>query len=72
VNGSRVRNLIVGGYGVFGGRLAKLLSDERRLTIIIAGRSKARAKSFCDALPSEATLIAEHFDRDGDLDLIFT
>jgi len=68
VNGSRVRILIVGGYGVFGGRLAKLLSDERRLTIIIAGRSKARTKSFCDALPSEATLIAEHFDRDGDLD----
>lgn len=62
-----LRILIVGGYGVFGGRLAQLLQDEARLTLIIAGRSKKRARSFCGSLTAAATLIAESFDRDGDL-----
>lgn len=39
--------LILGGYGVFGGRLARLLSDIDGLELIIAGRSLARAQSFC-------------------------
>lgn len=39
--------LILGGYGVFGGRLAQLLADEPRLTILIAGRDLARAQAFC-------------------------
>src|SRR5690242_2489778 len=41
--------LILGGYGTFGGRLAQLLADEARLTLIIAGRSRAKAQAFCDA-----------------------
>lgn len=63
-----LRILIVGGYGVFGGRLAQLLADEARFTLIIAGRSAARARSFCDGLRAAATLIAARVDRDGDLD----
>lgn len=39
--------LILGGYGVFGGRLARLLSDCAELEIIIAGRDLARATAFC-------------------------
>jgi len=45
-----VRVLILGGYGVFGGRLARLLADEARLTLVIAGRSREKASAFCVAL----------------------
>jgi len=34
-----LRILILGGYGTFGGRLARLLADDSRLTLLIAGRS---------------------------------
>ena len=58
--------LILGGYGTFGGRLARLLADEDRLTMIIAGRSQAKAQSFCADLPS--TPVPAVFDRDGDVE----
>ncbi|HEX6841266.1 MAG TPA: DUF4166 domain-containing protein, partial [Stellaceae bacterium] len=64
----RRRILIVGGYGTFGGRLALLLADEPRLTLIIAGRSHDKAAIFCNALPPGAERIAASFDRDGDVD----
>jgi hypothetical protein len=64
----RQRILIVGGYGTFGGRLALLLADEPRVTLIIAGRSRAKAAAFCASLPAGADRIAASFDRDGDLD----
>lgn len=60
--------LVVGGYGVFGGRLARLLADEPRLTLLLAGRSQDKARAFCDTLESRSTLIPWRFDRDGDLD----
>jgi hypothetical protein len=60
--------LILGGYGTFGGRLAQLLADEARLTLIIAGRSCAKAEAFCAALPSAATTVPARFDRDGDVE----
>jgi uncharacterized protein YbjT (DUF2867 family) len=63
----RQRVLIIGGYGTFGGRLARLLADEPRLTLIIAGRSLAAARAFCETLSSRAELIAAQFDRDGDV-----
>jgi hypothetical protein len=58
--------LILGGYGTFGGRLAQLLADEERLTLIIAGRSRPRAQAFCATLRSAA--IPAAFDRDGDVE----
>ena len=58
--------LILGGYGTFGGRLAQLLADEERLTLVIAGRSLARARAFCTTLPPAAELAT--FDRDGDVE----
>lgn len=62
-----MRILIIGGYGVFGGRLAQLLADEPRLTLVVAGRSGAKAAAFCAGLPARATLMPAAFDRDGDV-----
>jgi hypothetical protein len=60
--------LIVGGYGTFGGRLVELLRDEPRLTLIVAGRSLARATAYCKALgAAKARLVPAVFDREGDL-----
>jgi hypothetical protein len=65
---STARILIVGGYGTFGGRLAQLLADEPRLTLLIAGRDRGRAEAFCNSLRGAATLEPLMFDRGGDLD----
>lgn len=61
-----MRVLILGGYGTFGGRLARLLADEPRLTLIIAGRSAQQAQAFCASLSRKAECVAAAFDRDGD------
>jgi NAD(P)-dependent dehydrogenase (short-subunit alcohol dehydrogenase family) len=58
--------LILGGYGTFGGRLAQLLADDDRLTLIIAGRSRAKAQAFCATLPS--TAVPAVFDRDANVE----
>lgn len=63
----RLMVLIVGGYGTFGGRLAQLLADEPRLTLLIAGRSLPIANVFCSRLPAAADLVPTRFDRQGDL-----
>jgi Domain of unknown function (DUF4166) len=60
-----MRVLILGGYGTFGGRLARLLADDARLTLLIAGRSHVAAKDFCAGLVAAATLEPLAFDRDG-------
>lgn len=65
---SSLRVLIVGGYGIFGGRLAELLADEPRLTLIIAGRSLAKAEFFCASRPVRARLFPAEFDRDRPLE----
>lgn len=59
--------LILGGYGTFGGRLARLLADEPGLELLIAGRSLRRAREFCVGLSGRAVKRALVFDRDGDL-----
>ena len=65
----RLKVLILGGYGTFGGRLAQLLADESRLTLIIAGRSRARAEAFCGQLRSpRAEIVPLAFDREGDVE----
>ena len=60
--------LILGGYGTFGGRLARLLADEPRVTLLVAGRSLAQAQAFCAALSARAALQAARFDREGDVE----
>ncbi|MFN8411007.1 MAG: DUF4166 domain-containing protein [Anaerolineales bacterium] len=60
--------LILGGYGTFGGRLAHLLANDERLTLVIAGRSKQKADAFCRQLPAGAQRIPLVFDRNGDVE----
>ena len=60
--------LIVGGYGTFGGRLARLLAHDPRAHLIIAGRSLAKAEAFCADLPEGAERSAAVFDREGDVE----
>ena len=62
----RLKILILGGYGTFGGRLAQLLEDEDRLTLVIGGRSLAKAAAFCARLQARATAVPVGFDRDGE------
>jgi hypothetical protein len=59
--------LILGGYGTFGGRLAQLLADEARLTLLVAGRSLAKAEAFCATLGGAANAMPTEFDRARDL-----
>lgn len=60
------RVLIVGGYGTFGGRLAQLLAGDVRVTLLVGGRSLAKAQVFCDRLAPGASRVAVAFDRDAD------
>lgn len=63
---SSTRILIVGGYGIFGGRLVELLEDEPRLTLLVSGRSMARARAFCASRTrAKAQLVPVVFERDG-------
>ena len=60
--------LIVGGYGIFGGRIVALLENAPDLTLIVAGRSLERARAFQRQRgKTAATLRAIAFDRDGDI-----
>ena len=62
-----MRVLIIGGYGTFGGRLVRLLANEWRLVLLLAGRSEAKARRMAEWTRSDASLIPFRFDRDGDL-----
>ena len=56
--------LVVGGYGVFGGRLVRLLSLTREVHVLVAGRSLRAARRFCRRYRCGQPLA---FDRNGDL-----
>ncbi len=55
--------LILGGYGVFGGRLVQLLADLPELSLLIAGRSLTKAQAFCDAYQGASKLTPVLLDR---------
>lgn len=55
--------LILGGYGVFGGRLAQCLADRDDLHLVIAGRSGGKARAFCAAYDGKPQLTALKLDR---------
>lgn len=61
------RIVILGGYGVFGGRLARLLLADGGADIVIAGRSRAKARAFCAQHGGRPLAI----DRDRDLANVF-
>jgi hypothetical protein len=58
-----VKLLILGGYGVFGGRLIELLADLADLEILVCGRDAGRAQVFCDAQARAARLQPLCLDR---------
>jgi len=60
--------LILGGYGTFGRRLAQLLTDDSQLTLVIAGRSLAKAQRLCAELLSVGTAVPAELDRARDLE----
>ncbi len=62
-----IKVLIVGGYGTFGGRLARLLAVETGVSLLVAGRSIEKARAFCDTYLTGADAQPVVFDRDGDL-----
>jgi hypothetical protein len=65
---AQLRVLIVGGYGVFGGRIVELLEDDPRLTLFIGGRSIAKAKAFIASRGhAKAQLVPIRFDRTNDI-----
>jgi hypothetical protein len=64
--------LVIGGYGTFGSRLVRLLADDRRLTIIVAGRSFDKAAACCAAMAGEAEFLPLAFDRNGDVEAQLT
>jgi hypothetical protein len=64
----RLTILVVGGYGFFGSRIVELLEGDPRLTLIVTGRSREKADTFCNARrQAKAKLVPAVFDRSGDL-----
>ncbi|WP_077147757.1 SDR family oxidoreductase [Sphingopyxis sp. KK2] len=55
--------LILGGYGVFGGRLAELLADCADLDLLLAGRDRQRAEAYCAAYQGQARVHPLGLDR---------
>jgi saccharopine dehydrogenase-like NADP-dependent oxidoreductase len=55
--------LILGGYGVFGGRLAELLADLREVELLICGRDRSRAVAFCAQYSGQARVHPIELDR---------
>ena len=45
-----IRVLIIGGYGNFGSYVARALADDSNISILIGGRSKAKADAFAASL----------------------
>lgn len=60
--------VVLGGYGTFGRRLVELLSDEPRLTIVVAGRSRAKAEALRAELAADAVIETVELDRDGNIE----
>jgi hypothetical protein len=58
-----MRVLILGGYGVFGGRLVRLLRDVDGLDLVVCGRSLERARAFCAAHRGAARVEPLALDR---------
>lgn len=59
--------LIIGGYGTFGARLARLLAERGGIRLLVAGRSIERAATLIAALPEGTVAEALRFDREGDV-----
>lgn len=65
------RVLVIGGYGNFGGYVARQLAGDPEIALLIGGRNRSKGQAFAASLdgPNEATYCA--VDIDGDLDRAF-
>ncbi len=61
-----LRILVLGGYGFFGQRLVRRLAGWKGCTVLVAGRSQARATALVDALRATATAALEAVALDLD------
>ena len=60
------RILVLGGYGLFGGRICRALAEERELWIGVAGRDRLSAISFVESMRAgAATLEAIALDHEA-------
>lgn len=64
---ANARILVIGGYGVFGARLARRLARHADIETIVAGRSLAKAEAHCARFGGRAAVI----DTNGDLATAF-
>jgi hypothetical protein len=55
--------LVLGGYGVFGGRLIELLLDIESLELVVSGRDQNKAEAFCKRHSGSAALTPLALDR---------
>ena len=60
-----IKVLIIGGYGTFGGWVARLLADEAQMTLFIAGRNLHKARAFIASRQKRARMVPLRFDRDN-------
>lgn len=63
--------LILGGYGVFGGRLAELLRELANIEIYICGRNLEQATDFCVRYKGPAKVSPLGVDRNDLSDVLF-
>ncbi len=61
------RVLVIGGYGNFGGYIARSLEDEADLRLLIGGRSVEKARTFAAALNAFHLAEGHAVDINGDL-----
>ncbi|MGH0004232.1 saccharopine dehydrogenase family protein [Pseudovibrio ascidiaceicola] len=55
--------LVLGGYGVFGGRLVELLLDIESLELVVSGRDQNKVEAFCKRHSGSAALTPLALDR---------
>ena len=61
------RILVIGGYGNFGGYIARALAADPNISILIGGRSQAKADAFAVELKSGNPAQGCEIDIDGDI-----
>ena len=61
------RVLIIGGYGNFGGYIARALAQDSNIRVLIGGRSGEKAKAFAASLPAANPAEGHALDIDGDI-----
>jgi hypothetical protein len=66
------RVLIIGGYGNFGGYIARALASDPRVRLLIGGRSQARADAFAAGLGAPNPAEGHAIDIDADLGVALT